>query len=132
MLEIKSGFVSKNRRNHIWDKVLKSEPSKICGNQPFKNLKGYGQLNAVFHKFYLVHSWILCPICRLKYFIKARLKEKYRKAKKTHTLGKEFESESKKMMGGEEWSTNYAFNSIFSYISIFIIWTIINCFRVSF
>ena len=27
---------------HIWDKVFKSGPSKICGRQPLKNLKGYG------------------------------------------------------------------------------------------
>ena len=26
----------------IWDKVLKSGSSKICGRQPLKNLKGYG------------------------------------------------------------------------------------------
>ena len=26
----------------------------------FKNLKGYGLLKAVFHKFYLVQSWKLC------------------------------------------------------------------------
>ena len=46
--------------------------SKICGRQPLKNLKVYGLpqadhtpsniLKAVFHKFYLVHSLILCPI----------------------------------------------------------------------
>ena len=56
----------------IWGKVFKSGPSKIFGRQPLKNLKGYGLpkadhipsnfLKAVFHKFYLVHSWILCPI----------------------------------------------------------------------
>ena len=28
----------------IWDKVFKSEPSKICGRQSLKNLKGYGLL----------------------------------------------------------------------------------------
>ena len=47
-------------------------PSKICGRQPLKNLKRWSTqadhspsnfLKAVFHKFYLVHSWILCPIC---------------------------------------------------------------------
>ena len=27
-----------------WDKVFKSGPSKICGRQPLKNLKGYGLL----------------------------------------------------------------------------------------
>ena len=45
---------------YIWDKVFKSGPSKICGRQPLKNL-----LKAVFRKCYLVHSWILCPICFL-------------------------------------------------------------------
>ena len=54
-----------------WDKVFKNESSKICGRQSLKNLKGYGLLQAGhtpsnvlkawFHKFYLVHSWILCP-----------------------------------------------------------------------
>ena len=29
---------------NIWDKVLKSGPSKICGRQSLKNLKGYGLL----------------------------------------------------------------------------------------
>ena len=28
----------------IWDKVFKNGPSKICGRQPFKHLKGYGLL----------------------------------------------------------------------------------------
>ena len=35
------------------------------GRQPLKNLKWYGlplHFKAVFHKFYLVHYWILCPI----------------------------------------------------------------------
>ena len=58
--------------NHIWGKLFKTGPSKICGRQVLKNLKGYGMLEtdytssnvlkAVLHKFYLVHSWILCPI----------------------------------------------------------------------
>ena len=46
----------------IWDRVFKNGSSKICGKQPLKNLKGYGLLKAVFHNFYLVHSWILCLI----------------------------------------------------------------------
>ena len=29
---------------YIWDKVFQSGPSKICGRQPLKNLKGYGLL----------------------------------------------------------------------------------------
>ena len=28
----------------IWDKVFKNGPSKVCGRQPLKNLKGYGLL----------------------------------------------------------------------------------------
>ena len=54
-----------------WDKVFKNGPSKICRGQPLKNLKEYGLpkadhapkncLKSVFHKSYLVHSWILCP-----------------------------------------------------------------------
>ena len=44
-----------------WDKMFKSRPSKICGRQPLKDLRGYGLskadhipscfLKAVFHKF---------------------------------------------------------------------------------
>ena len=26
----------------IWDKVLKNEPTKVCGRHSLKNLKGYG------------------------------------------------------------------------------------------
>ena len=43
-----------------WDKVFKNGPSKICRRQSLKNLK------AVLHKFYLAHSWILCPKCYLR------------------------------------------------------------------
>ena len=59
-----------------WDILFKNGPSKICGRQPLKNLKGYGLpkvnhtsshfLKAVFRKFYLVHSWILCHKWYLK------------------------------------------------------------------
>ena len=45
--------------------VCKNRPSKICGKQPLKHLRGYNLskaehtpsdfLKAVFHKFYLVH-----------------------------------------------------------------------------
>ena len=28
--------------NYIWNKVFKNGPSKICGRQLLKNLKGYG------------------------------------------------------------------------------------------
>ena len=27
-----------------WDKVFKNRPSKICGRQPLKNIKGHGLL----------------------------------------------------------------------------------------
>ena len=57
----------------IWGKVFKNGPSKVCGKQPLKIWRGMVYLKqtllpskclkAVFHKFYLVHSWILCPIC---------------------------------------------------------------------
>ena len=30
--------------HHRWNKVFKNGPSKICGRQPLKNLKGYGLL----------------------------------------------------------------------------------------
>ena len=29
-----------------WDKVFKNRPSKICGRQPLKNLKGYGTIQS--------------------------------------------------------------------------------------
>ena len=39
---------------------IQNGPSKICGRQPLKNLKGYGTpsnfLKAVFHKIYMVLS----------------------------------------------------------------------------
>ena len=55
----------------IWDKLFKNSPCKICERQSLKNLKWYGLgrpspfkvIEAVFHKFYLVHSWILWVIC---------------------------------------------------------------------
>ena len=35
----------------------------LCGRQPLRNLKwSLNFLKAVFHKFYLVHFWILCLI----------------------------------------------------------------------
>ena len=64
--------------NNNWGKVFKNGPSKICGKPPLKNLMGYGLpkadhtpsnfLRALFHKFYLVHSWILRPNCEWLYF----------------------------------------------------------------
>ena len=59
-------YLSKPLKNsfldHMWDKVFKNWPSKICRRQPLKNLKEYPFRffkGYVFHKFYLVHSWIL-------------------------------------------------------------------------
>ena len=58
--------------SNIWDKVFKNGPNKICERQPLKNLRDMVCLSrpyfikflkAVVHKFYLVHSWILCSIC---------------------------------------------------------------------
>ena len=47
----------------IWYQVFQIEPSKICGREPLTKLRRYGLrsnfLRAVFHKFHLVHSWIL-------------------------------------------------------------------------
>ena len=39
-------FLTHSYKTHlyIWDKVFTSVPSKICGRQPLKNLKGYGLL----------------------------------------------------------------------------------------
>ena len=34
------------RCRNIWDKVFNNGPSKICGREPLKNLKGYGLLKA--------------------------------------------------------------------------------------
>ena len=54
-------------------KSIKYRPSTIYGRQPLKKLKRYGLLQAehtppnflkaIFHKFYLNNSWILCPKC---------------------------------------------------------------------
>ena len=63
-----------NFHAYIWVKAwVKNGPSKIGGRQPLKNLKWCGLLRqtialhvflkSVFRKFYLVHSWILSPIC---------------------------------------------------------------------
>ena len=45
----KSGYYDEFISSVIWVKVFKNGPSKIYGRQFLK---------AVFHKFYLVHSWI--------------------------------------------------------------------------
>ena len=44
----------------IWRKVFKNGPSKVRGRHPLK--KWSDMVKVVSHKFYLVHSWILCPI----------------------------------------------------------------------
>ena len=42
-------------KTDIWDKVFKNGPSKICGWQPFKILKGYGLFKqTISHKFFKV------------------------------------------------------------------------------
>ena len=70
MLQLKTGKSGNclHSVNIISDKVFKNGPSKIWGRQPSKIRKGYGLLEtdhipsnllkALFHKFYLVHSWI--------------------------------------------------------------------------
>ena len=72
----KSAAVNKVRTKYEkqrMEQVFNNELSKICGRQPFKNLKCYvlpnqiidhiisNLLKAVLNKFYLVCSWILCP-----------------------------------------------------------------------
>ena len=56
---------------NIWNKVFKNGPSKICGEQSLKSLKGYGLLSKPYPfnfiegflpQILLDHSWILCPI----------------------------------------------------------------------
>ena len=49
-----SNHIDSRAINNKWDKLLKNGPTKICGRQLLK-------LKAVFHKFYLVHSWIPYP-----------------------------------------------------------------------
>ena len=46
-----------NKNTNKWDNVFKNGPSKICGRQPLKNLKGHGLLRLSS----LVHSRIFCP-----------------------------------------------------------------------
>lgn len=51
--------------NNTCDKMFKNGPSQYCGKQHLKYLKWYGLLitsdllKAIFHKFYLVGSWML-------------------------------------------------------------------------
>ena len=54
--------------NFICDKVFTNGPRKICGRQPLKNF-----LKAVFHKFYLVHSRILCHICNCQRYLQIKV-----------------------------------------------------------
>ena len=81
----KNFIFSKNDvvQHNIWDKIFKNGPSKVCGRQPLKNLKCSSDfLKAVFHKFYLVHSWVFCPICSLSFtrYFQLSLKEEYCKS----------------------------------------------------
>ena len=59
-----------NKSTHIWIKVFKNGPSKICGRQPLlrHTISVHITLKAVFHEFFLVHSWIPWPI--YKYILK--------------------------------------------------------------
>ena len=59
-------------KRNISEKIFKNGQSKICGRQPAKIWRymlglsrhiHWNTLKAVFRKFYLVHSWIFCPIC---------------------------------------------------------------------
>ena len=65
----------------IWVNVFKNGSGKICGRQPLKILKWYGLwsitskfLKAVFHKFYLVHSWPIYQFNRMLKKLKKYLK----------------------------------------------------------
>ena len=49
---------SKDGSSDTWVKLFKDGPSKICGRQPLTYFPS-SSLKAVFHKFYLVYSWIL-------------------------------------------------------------------------
>ena len=77
------GLCLTSLNKHIWAQVFKKGPSKICGRQPLKNLMGYGLLKAVFHKFYLVHSWILCLILAAFYFLKSSITDLWQHSKFT-------------------------------------------------
>ena len=56
--------------NNTCDKVFKNGPSQYRGKQTLKCLNWYGLLitsdllKAIFHKFYLVDSWMLYFICK--------------------------------------------------------------------
>ena len=39
-----SAYFNSALKSVFWKKVFKNGPSKICGRQPLKNLKGYGQV----------------------------------------------------------------------------------------
>ena len=62
MLFLADGFIIYYWQYHIWVKIFKNGQSKICERQP---LNIWSDIvcclgKAVFHKFYLVHSWIPC------------------------------------------------------------------------
>ena len=59
------GHTLKNRQKYKWGQVFNNGPRKICGRRSSKSLK-CGRpyhFKAVFRKFYLVYSWILCAKC---------------------------------------------------------------------
>ena len=41
----------------IWDKVFKNGPSKLCGRQPLKKMKGYGLPKADISLWYELDLW---------------------------------------------------------------------------
>ena len=54
----------------IWDKVFKTGPSKVCGRQPSKNLKGYGmfkQKKKIFQSNFHFSVFIQFPINKGNY-----------------------------------------------------------------
>ena len=75
---------------------MENGPSKICGAEPLKIWSDMVYLNrtitqifskAVFHKFYLVHSWIPCLKCLIchNYFTKPLLKHCERALRRSYS-----------------------------------------------
>ena len=51
-------FIKITRTIIKWDKVFKNGPSKICGRQRLKNLKGHGQLLSHLLKAFLLGTFL--------------------------------------------------------------------------
>ena len=58
MGKIKVKLNEKHKGQSIHDGQVKSVEDKSAYTRPYP----FKFLKTVFHKFYLVHSWILCPI----------------------------------------------------------------------